>query len=71
MILHTKDGQKIRGKFLQKCRNAVVVEDPNHGPRAVSVDQLRSVERQAYDKPGKNERGQPVHAKDVNPKWPR
>ena len=71
MILHTKSGKKIKGRFLQKCRNAVVVETEHEGPYAIGLDQLRSVERQPCDQAGANERGQPVHPKDAaNLNWP-
>ena len=70
MILHTKDGKKVKGRFVEKCRNAVVVETEHEGLRAIGVDRLQSIERQKCDGVGRNERGKPVHPKDVNTKWP-
>lgn len=70
MILHTKDGKKVKGRFLHKNRNSIVVETEHEGPRAIGVDRIRDVERQHFDRNGKNERGSPVHPKDVNLKWP-
>lgn len=71
MILHTKAGEKVRGKFLNKNRNSVVVETSD-GPRAIGVEQLRSVERQRIDRSGTDERGRPVHPKDAaDLRWPR
>ena len=69
MILHTKDGRKVRGAFVEKCRNAIIVHSDNEGPKAIGVDQIASVERQRADKVGRNERGKPVHPKDVNLRW--
>ena len=72
MILHTKEGKKLRGRFVEKCRNCVVIEHEHEGPKAVSVESLRSVEVQHFDRAGKNERGKPVKVKDAGDlRWPR
>ena len=58
MIVHLKDGRKVKGKFLNKNQNSVCLETEHEGPRAIGVEQIRSVERtKRIDQNGKNERG--------------
>ena len=72
MIVHLKDGRKVKGRFLQKNQNSVCLETEHEGPRAIGVEQIRSVERaKRIDRAGTNERGQPVHPKDAGMlRWP-
>lgn len=71
MIVHLKNGKKVKGRFLNKNQNSVCIESDREGARAIGVEQIRSIERQHYDRVGANERGKPVHPKDAgNLRWP-